>query len=408
MANDSNEKAAAAVNRFVARFDESYRLLAGYAALPLILTPELLNYLHSRFLHDQVPWVAEADVLLSDLCQRVGYEQYVMDAGVRAHLIAKMSSEPDGRQRMLEVARLLVRYVEHLGRTNPFISEQDLQQQQWAALVCLDEHRVAGEIAQSFQQMLASAGEKGEAGRTELLSLANLTQRFAPQLQAHPELIEYAKNVGQVLRQPKLDAQAIQKQRLDQPAVVGGRTLTAPASLRGPAATPLASKAPAAPVDNVPGYENDIFVSYAHVDNIPLSGISKGWVEMFIDNLSTKLAQRIARMVRCKLWDDRLLARNAPLTPEILYVLKASATVVLVLSPGYLKSPWCQRENNGFSDLLKSKDRSSNSVFVVHRDRVERESCPEEIRELLGFRFWGRSAVRAKRRESRASRFPTR
>jgi hypothetical protein len=29
----------------------------------------------------------------------------------------------------------------------------------------------------------------------------------------------------------------------------------------------------------VPGYENDIFVSYAHVDNIPLSGISKGWVE---------------------------------------------------------------------------------------------------------------------------------
>ena len=135
MVNDSNEKAAIAVNRFVTRFDESYRLLARYAALPLVLTPELLNYLHSRFLYDQVPWVAEADLLLSDLCQRVGYEQYVMDAGVRAHLIAEMGDEPDGRQRMQEVARLLIGYIEHLARTNPFISEQELKAQQWAAMV---------------------------------------------------------------------------------------------------------------------------------------------------------------------------------------------------------------------------------------------------------------------------------
>ena len=138
----------------------------------------------------------------------------------------------------------------------------------------------------------------------------------------------------------------------------------------------------------VPGYENDIFVSYAHVDNIPLGGISKGWVETFIDNLATKLAQKIGRTDRFKLWDDRLLARNAPLTPEILEALKGSATLVLVLSPGYLKSPWCQREKNAFYDLLRSKPRRSHSVFVLHRDRVELECCPEEIRDLLGFRFW--------------------
>ena len=73
----------------------------------------------------------------------------------------------------------------------------------------------------------------------------------------------------------------------------------------------------------VPGYENDIFVSYAHVDNIPLSGISKGWVETFIDNLATKLAQKIGRTDLFKLWDDRLLAQNAPLTPEIVDALKS-------------------------------------------------------------------------------------
>jgi hypothetical protein len=76
----------------------------------------------------------------------------------------------------------------------------------------------------------------------------------------------------------------------------------------------------------VPAYKNDIFVSYAHVDNIPLSGIEKGWVETFIDNLSTKLAQKLGRTDLFKLWDDRLLAQNAPLTPEILDALKGSAT----------------------------------------------------------------------------------
>ena len=52
-----------------------YRFLLGrlYAALPLILTPELLNYLRNHFLRDKVPWVAEVDLLLSELCRPVGY-----------------------------------------------------------------------------------------------------------------------------------------------------------------------------------------------------------------------------------------------------------------------------------------------------------------------------------------------
>jgi len=121
-----------------------------------------------------------------------------------------------------------------------------------------------------------------------------------------------------------------------------------------------------------------------------LSGISisTGWVETIIDNLTRKLAQKIGRTDLLKLWDDRLLAKNAPLTPEILDALEGSATFVLVLSPSYLKSPWCQREKNAFYDLLRLKNRSINSVFVVQRDRVGRESCPEEIRDLLRFRFW--------------------
>ena len=76
------------VERFVSRFESSYHFLACHAALPLVLTPELVNYLRVQFLKSEgVPWIAEADLLLSDLCRPVGYELYVMDEAVRAYLL---------------------------------------------------------------------------------------------------------------------------------------------------------------------------------------------------------------------------------------------------------------------------------------------------------------------------------
>jgi hypothetical protein len=75
-----HEQAKQTVDRFVRRFDESYRSLAYHAALPLVLTPELVNYFRNQFLrNEQVPWVAEVDLLLSDLCSQVGYEREQCD-----------------------------------------------------------------------------------------------------------------------------------------------------------------------------------------------------------------------------------------------------------------------------------------------------------------------------------------
>lgn len=50
-----------------------------HAALPLVLTPALINYLHTYFLHGQVAWKAETDLLLPDLCPYAGYELSVMN-----------------------------------------------------------------------------------------------------------------------------------------------------------------------------------------------------------------------------------------------------------------------------------------------------------------------------------------
>ena len=41
------------------------------------------------------------------------------------------------------------------------------------------------------------------------------------------------------------------------------------------------------------GYEYDIFVSYARIDDVPIEG--RGWVSTFVDQLKRSLAVRLGR-----------------------------------------------------------------------------------------------------------------
>ncbi|NJL65199.1 MAG: hypothetical protein HC903_29700, partial [Methylacidiphilales bacterium] len=197
------ERARQIVERFINRFDESYRLLAYHAALPLLLTPELVNYLRVEFLRDEnVSWVAEVDLLLSDLCRQVGYELYAMDTAVRAYLLGQMQEEL-GIEQMQLVAKGLISYVKYLAQNNPYISPKELQTQQWAAMVYLDEQRekAISEITQAFQDTVAvnTAIATGLVNRAEMARLAKITQELAPQLSAYENLVEYARLVSRVL-----------------------------------------------------------------------------------------------------------------------------------------------------------------------------------------------------------------
>lgn len=199
-----------AVTRFVERHKPSYRLLLYHAALPLVLTPELLNYLRTKFLQAEVPWVAEADLLLSELCRQVGYEQYVMEPAVRAYLLQEMKRDPTlGQARMEAVARLLIHYVQHLARTDTFAQSHELQAQQWAAMVYIEEQRETAiqEIATALKNTVTAVLEgaatiQSIVNQAEMACLANLTQELAPGLERYPELVKYAANVTQFLLTP--------------------------------------------------------------------------------------------------------------------------------------------------------------------------------------------------------------
>ena len=52
--------------------------------------------------------------------------------------------------------------------------------------------------------------------------------------------------------------------------------------------------------------------------------------------------------MKSSLWMDHNLRGNDEITPAILDTLGGSATLLAVVSPGYLASLWCEREAESF------------------------------------------------------------
>jgi hypothetical protein len=140
----------------------------------------------------------------------------------------------------------------------------------------------------------------------------------------------------------------------------------------------------------MPDFENDIFISYAHIDNQPLVEGQKGWIDEFHHALETRLDQFLGE--ECKVWRDKKLAGNDVFDEAIVSKFPKTALLVSVLSPRYTKSEWCLKELKAFfaaaaqsgGDRIGEKSR----VFKVIKTHVPREEHPPELQGLLGYPFY--------------------
>src|SRR5262249_34644354 len=132
----------------------------------------------------------------------------------------------------------------------------------------------------------------------------------------------------------------------------------------------------------------DIFVSYAHVDDKPDPGVAEGWVTTLIRKVMNRLTQLLGREDAYRLWMDHELAKNVKFTPEILGQLDRSATLMVVLSPAYLRSDWCKRESESFLGRLHERFHDESRVFIVEKDAVDRQRVPPELLEYGRHQFW--------------------
>lgn len=142
----------------------------------------------------------------------------------------------------------------------------------------------------------------------------------------------------------------------------------------------------------VPNYKNDIFISYAHVNNERLPGADTGWVTTLVSALKNSLAQELGRAEDSEggfsLWMDYQLRSNQPVNDDIYAQLKESATLVVILSNGYLASQWCLLE---FHTFLSQVEQDSGRLFIVEYELVKAaETKVPGVKRLLNYPFWQR------------------
>lgn len=162
------------VEGFSQQFGEAHHNLARHAAFPLVLTPDLLYQIWANFV-PEAPWVAVAHVLLSRLCQQVGYEMYEIDIADRNLLLRELKEE-FGQEKFDELGEFLLDYVAQQ-LTDDDSDTQDLREaQEWTALAYTKPDKAARELAQRLSEMV----QQEDMG--EVLRLASLVETLAEPL----------------------------------------------------------------------------------------------------------------------------------------------------------------------------------------------------------------------------------
>ena len=138
----------------------------------------------------------------------------------------------------------------------------------------------------------------------------------------------------------------------------------------------------------IPGFENDIFISYAHVDNLT-TGDEPGWISGFHKHLEIALAQRIGRMGLVKIWRDKKLEGDQLFDQTISQSLNKSALFLAVTSNGYLASEYCIEELKAFNEKARSEphglqvgDRSR--IYAVLINNIPHTQRPREFGRISG------------------------
>jgi len=129
-----------------------------------------------------------------------------------------------------------------------------------------------------------------------------------------------------------------------------------------------------------------MFVSYAHQDNEPAAGQKTGWVDILVQELEREVRRRLGRK-EFTYWMDYQIDENRPLNDEIVNAVQNSATLLVVMSPTYLNSMWCQRERNNFLHALSGRVERGD-IFILEQLPIDRDQYPTEFGNPKGFKFW--------------------
>lgn len=137
----------------------------------------------------------------------------------------------------------------------------------------------------------------------------------------------------------------------------------------------------------VPSYKNDIFVSYLHRDDVPVSS-DIGWVSSFVHRIEDSLDQRFGRAGICSLWMRRSLPVNEHLSAGTMDAVQNSAILLVMMSPAYLRSMGAGEEATAFLKSFTDKQSELRRILVVEVQPTERSHWPPSLHNVTSLRLW--------------------
>ena len=139
---------------------------------------------------------------------------------------------------------------------------------------------------------------------------------------------------------------------------------------------------------------NDIFISYAHLDDESLDEEQKGWITKFHRVLQVKLSQLLGESPT--IWRDQKLSGSDVYDDKIVKEFRNAQIMISILSPRYVKSEWCNRElhefykaaEDGSGVRIGDKSRIIKVVKTPFDAEEAVEHLPTIFEAILGFDFF--------------------
>lgn len=148
----------------------------------------------------------------------------------------------------------------------------------------------------------------------------------------------------------------------------------------------------------IPGFDHDIFISYARANDIPYEENLPGWVTEFCVTLEKVLLANLNREDNLNpkdlsIWmDTRNINGNEFWDDAIEKAAQKSAVMITVLSDPYLQSRYCMQEIDIFSRNSQFQINvggiSRNRIFKVIIDSIPANKHPQQIRLNNGYEFF--------------------
>ena len=145
----------------------------------------------------------------------------------------------------------------------------------------------------------------------------------------------------------------------------------------------------------VPGFQYDVFVSYAHRNDAAWKKGGAGWVTEFVEALKTELE---AKRRGCTLWFDPQLRTADDFNDAIGQAISRSAVFLSILSPAYDDCPYCKDEVIAFREQrhpafgMKVGTLSRMQALVL--EDLADDRWPPEIRTTSPYRFYAANVTR--------------